>query len=302
VKTLLFAILSLLLWVGSAQADPLIADPLINEDYEVTAGELKPATQSGLDLIAKEWDVTCTSGPCPADSSGDIITSPVHGGSKALRYTFPTGDTGSTDRIHISRSFTGSDEIWGRFWMRWDDIVPGSRRTCTSPGDNCMKIHYYNAAGNDVISAYFGTVFSGGMTTSPSFTVQRNFNVTCPNGNTGPTCNYPPNTDGMSFPYSQWVCTEYHLKMNTVGVSNGVVEVWLGGVQTVQYTNQIFRDAGSAASQWKYMQVYRQGGSNLYRYEDDFMLSNSGRVGCGGAPPLPTDTIPPTAPSGVTVQ
>jgi len=76
----------------------------------------------------------------------------------------------------------------------------------------------------------------------------------------------------------------------------------LNGTKTVSYTNLILRDASTSNSSFKYVQVYKQTATNLYRYEDDYVLHDGalGRVGCGSIPA--GDTTPPTMPSALMIR
>jgi len=125
------------------------------------------------------------------------------------------------------------------------------------------------------------------------------------------SCNYFPNMAKVPLNDNQWYCIETHLKMNTPGVANGVIELWVDGVQTMSYTGRTFRgpsvsnpNGNSSLTTFGAIRMYRQGGVGSMWY-DNFAVGST-RIGCsGGSIPSaspPSTTSPPNAPTGVTIQ
>ena len=100
-----------------------------------------------------------------------------------------------------------------------------------------------------------------------------------------------------------WYCIEEHWKLNTPGVADGALELWVDGVQTFGYYNQTFRGtlvSGSPVGNSSNMtfdefQVIRQLGTGTM-YWDEFAIGTT-RIGCSGNPSA--DTTPPRPPVGL---
>jgi hypothetical protein len=125
------------------------------------------------------------------------------------------------------------------------------------------------------------------------------------------TCNYYPNMARIPLSDDRWYCIETHLKMNTPGVADGVIELWIDGVQTMSYTGRTFRgpnvsnpNGNSSLTTFNATRIYRQAGVGTMWY-DNFAVGST-RIGCSGGstPPTstPSTTSPPNAPSGVTIR
>ena len=52
---------------------------------------------------------------------------------------------------------------------------------------------------------------------------------------------------------NEWHWYEMHVKVNTPGVSDGIIQVWIDGVLYVNYSTVPFRDVGDTAG-FRYMQ------------------------------------------------
>ena len=287
---------------------PVQAAPIYSEDYEVTVGFIN-GTQTRTDLATRGWGVVCSSSPC----TSDIWSMAGHTGAmtKAIRMTYagtycrlpgPSCDDSKVSNIY--RGFAGKGEIYERYWVRYEKVLQSNPSHHVSDLNVSAGQHYFKSS--NVFSAVFGFNFFDGLRDSPGFMVRWNIAGICPtSGNMATTCSYPPNRSGTIIPFDRWVCVETHQKMNTVemntGMANGVIEVWLNGTLTTQYTNVIYRNnAATSTSQFNFIRVLRQGADNMYRYEDDFVLADT-RVGCSEAPQS-SDTTPPTAPTNMIVR
>jgi len=113
------------------------------------------------------------------------------------------------------------------------------------------------------------------------------------------SCNYLPNRAVVPLNDNQWYCIETHLKMNTPSVANGVIEMWVDGVQTLSYTGRTFRgpnvsnpNGNSSLTTFGGISIYVQNGTGLMYY--DYFAVGSTRIGCSGS------TLP--GPTGLTVR
>ncbi len=105
---------------------------------------------------------------------------------------------------------------------------------------------------------------------------------------------------------NQWACLEAEVRMNTPGVSNGVVRQWVNNTLGTNSTSLFLRGAtddgqgNGPNSHISAISTYRQHGVGTIYY-DDYAASRDARIGCGSAPlPLPpVDTQAPTAPTGL---
>jgi len=125
------------------------------------------------------------------------------------------------------------------------------------------------------------------------------------------SCWYYPNMARVPLSDDRWYCIETHLKMNTPGVADGIIELWIDGAQTTLYTGRMFRgpnvsnpNGNSSLTTFGAIRMYRQGGVGSMWY-DNFAVGST-RIGCsGGSIPSaspPSTTSPPNAPTGVTIQ
>jgi hypothetical protein len=125
------------------------------------------------------------------------------------------------------------------------------------------------------------------------------------------SCPYYPNMASVPLSDNRWYCIETHLKMNTPGVANGVIELWVDGVQTMSYTGRTFRgpsvsnpNGNSSLTIFNNIRIYRQAGVGTMWY-DNFAVGST-RIGCsGGSTPgtsTPSTPSSPTAPSGITFR
>jgi len=274
----LFAFASMSSASAAAIADPNAPSTgiLIQEDYEVT--EMK-----GLE--AKGWIYTYNPGRPP---SMDIVSSPVHSGSGALRMTHregngkpsPTGNGVVLDDLNnakIGRRYTPVEEAFTRYYVRYEAVDPSQPSLFVDQYNASAKQHYFNPGGADPISPCFGFAWSGNLASSPGFAVQRPFEAMGPRGK-GVTSLYHLNKSSMDMPFNEWVCVETQQKFNTPGIADGILRVWLNDTLTLEYTDVTFRNEATASSRLRTLQIYRQGAINMYRYEDDFVMATH-RIG-----------------------
>jgi hypothetical protein len=81
------------------------------------------------------------------------------------------------------------------------------------------------------------------------------------------------------FTYGQWATIEQRIKMNTVGLSNGIYEVWVDGVKRLSVTNMIWRNSNNPSLQ--ITQIYD---SWFYGGPQASYDSNGNLISLGDAP------------------
>jgi hypothetical protein len=111
----------------------------------------------------------------------------------------------------------------------------------------------------------------------------------------GPAANITAGT----IPSGRWVCIEQRITMNTPGVSNGIFQSWVDGVQRHNRTNLLMQSS-TANTKMKFTRLYRQHGYGAI-YFDDYAVSRNARIGCSGSTPS-SDTTAPETPTGIGVQ
>ena len=109
------------------------------------------------------------------------------------------------------------------------------------------------------------------------------------------------NIYGGAIPANQWVCLEGRITMNTPGVANGIVQSWVNGVQQINRTNLLLRnavltDGNGPNSKMNRVQLYTQHGLGVIYY-DDLKVSRDARIGCTGS--QASDIQAPLAPSNL---
>lgn len=173
-----------------------------------------------------------------------------------------------------TRTITATDTLWRRFWIRLSSsFVVGTPQTKITKaawtGNNDWLIML--AGGTQLTMANQG--FPDAGTTNLLYT-------------TG------------SLRRGVWECVEIGQTMNTPGVANGLLQIYLN--DTVIYNSAVvgWRRTGDTG-QFNSIELYRQYGSGTINI-DSYAAGNT-RIGCGSAPP-PGDTTAPTAPSTPTLS
>lgn len=174
-----------------------------------------------------------------------------------------------------ARNFPNADEHYGRVYIR----VSQNFQWGASNGQT--KIFGVRST-TGLSKLWFNFYFGLGMIVSAENTP-----------NNGSTSNIPIN---MTMPREQWVCFEWHIKANTPGVPNGLLDTWKDGVQTVSRNNIQWRGSNNF-SYLDYIHPYRQSGfGNLWF--DRFAVGDT-RIGCLGAT---SDTTRPAQPRELIIR
>jgi hypothetical protein len=280
-NTLFLTLASVLLWATSAQAVTLP----FSENYEVADKAALAGRGWYTGVNAPDKDGTQTIQVVNAPTGGP---NPRTGKVLRLQYQGIHLDDLNNDKIVVS--FSPAPEIYVRYYKRTDPIPPATQSSYGSGSGfgATAKQHYLKVDGTspDGYPNGFANHWFGAR--------RLEFAVQNPNSNDYTNMTPVNQVDG------RWYCLEYHWKMNTPNVANGVLEIWVDGVQSLGYYNKNFRDAAHANAAFTNIEIYRQGSDNMYRYEDDFVLATT-RVGCGVAPPS-GDTTAPSTPTGLAVN
>ena len=195
---------------------------------------------------------------------------------------------------HDLRNLTSVSEIYFRYYMRpLAGYQFGQEKALT-----------FNRCCAGVGGIYFGTMFWGISNPTPIgypvfYAVNQGVNLVQNQGQeAGPQA---PN----------WYYVEVHLRLNTPGVNDGVLEVWMdncgtngrgctsAGTLRLRYTNVLFRVAGDSSligSIW--LENWANPASSGEMYYDQLVVATR-RV---GPMPVAGSATPPSAPTGLTVR
>jgi len=243
-------------------------------------------TENFENHLTPNWD-TSACGGSPADGcNAAISTDLVHGGTYSLKSTFLASCEVAGCGSYYDRAIPASNEVWIRFYYYTTNFtyypVTVTKLFILVPNANGNQFYFSNDFGDNRMSVAVGN--------NNNFQVQ-----TCPNGKVDVGCSYPPNMASVPFSDNQWFCVEGHTINNTVGQSNGTVELFVNGVQTVGVYNQ---QTQNVPAQITLVRHYVQNGLGN-RYIDDLAVGDT-RIGCSGSPS--SDTIPPAAPVGLSIR
>ena len=109
-------------------------------------------------------------------------------------------------------------------------------------------------------------------------------------------CVLNPNVGHVPLGDNRWYCIESHVNGGDAGAANGVVELFVDGIQTIRYSNVTVTTSGD--NRFNLVRHYTQNGLGD-RYIDNLAVGNT-RIGCSGS--LQTDNTPPAAPMGLIVR
>jgi len=249
--------------------------------------------------LTPNWDTTnCSAGQQQDGCNPVISTTQAYSGTKSLQGNYTTTNCLHPFPVYITcgtyydRSFQPSTDVYFRFRYK----------TTGFTYDSTTTKHFYLANGStypDVVlkheygSREFGMEIEGDGDSCP------------PTNGPYDSCMYWPNVPPARPTYDDtWYCIEGHVKYNTAGQSDGVLELWVDGYQTMNRTGLSMRGPNasngginnSSLATMSYLRVYVQWGSGLMYY-DDLAVGNA-RITCDGTPPAPSDTIPPSQVTG----
>lgn len=113
-----------------------------------------------------------------------------------------------------------------------------------------------------------------------------------------------PKTPAIRLQDDTWYCIETETTMNSLGMNNAVLRLWVDGVLTVEYTNFRLRgmlpngpNGNSSLSGFNAIHIYKQTGTGLM-YFDRFAVGDT-RIGCLT---LGKDITAPVAPANLDIR
>src|SRR5262245_61334303 len=144
---------------------PSLAATLLSEDFEVsTIADLKARGWELYGNARGSGDFGNGNAGCNPYCSGDIVTSPVHGGSYALRYIYQgqfVPFQSDIYNVRLIRGFNAQPEIYVRYYLRTEPIPPATQSAYDAAGSS--KQHYLKVDGtspdglpNNVLNHMFG--------------------------------------------------------------------------------------------------------------------------------------------------
>lgn len=308
-------ILTLILILLSTEANAVI---LFQENYEGTQTQINSNWQSS----------SCAGNFFNSSLNPAVSSTRAFNGTKSLKHVFTGHQIG-----HINAGFINgplgsnlgggcfTDAVWANkvseAWYTWYEywdagfIVDELSTKLIKPGDENKGSHWWGTQGGPYTVGAFPNIQNGCC--SPL--IGRHVEFACQDcktwsnttlGDTWPAGNtkvYTENTGSFTIPDDKWVCHEGHLKYNTPGVADGIVEYFLTNmtdglptVQTLGYYNQEIRGARTtdplpSDAGFNLVREYVQDGLGTI-YRDGLTVSTT-RVGCSGTPPPPDTTNPP---------
>lgn len=272
------------LLIQSLWCSPTQAAVFFDEGFE--SGQLLPNWSTGSCQYMNPGG-----SPWPNGCNPTVSTDIAHSGSHSLKkdYTTPLipDGGGGTHGEWIDRSHPATSEVYYRWWQYGVNFVPDASRS---------KSFYIGlSAPNFLVTTAWG---QGNL----SMDSQQEVGGLSPCNGTYTSCWYAANAATVPINNGQWHCVEAHVKLNTVGLSDGVLELWTNGILTLRYGNRMFRDAsgksGITTNDLSSVRIFTQAGSGI-EYYDDFAVGNA-RIGCSASPT--SDLTPPVAPAGLKVQ
>ena len=252
--------------------------------------------------LTPNWDTSnCSVGQQQDGCNPAISTTQAVSGTHSLRGDYTTTDclhpfpTYTTCGTYYDRSFTPSTDVYFRF----------NYKTTGYTYDSTTTKHFYLANGStypDVVLKHEYGSNEFGME------IEGDGNACPPTNAPYDSCMYWANMASKPTLNDQWYCIEGHVKYNTPGSSDGVLELWVDGYPTMSRTGLAMRGPNASngginnsnTATMSYLRTYVQWGEGLMYY-DDLAVGNT-RIGCSGSPPATSDTIPPSQVTGASAN
>jgi hypothetical protein len=263
------------------------------------------------------WDVSACGPPAsyPQGCNAHISNKRSVSGSNSLLSEYHPTNPEIQGGTYYDRGVPPTDDIWIRNWYRTEANPPGTsfryanaNEAPISPVEQVAsgaggKYHYIKGTGSgNRISGFFINFYGD---RAQGFSLQNHYGP-CPNNGFGPydSCNYYPNRAAVQLQDNTWYCVEYHVKLNTPGREDGIIEVFVNGVLSMGYYDVLARgpvlvNGNGPSSTFDRITHYTQYNSGL-RYTDDLAVGNT-RIGCNGGKGF-GDPPPPAMPNGLTAR
>jgi hypothetical protein len=212
--------------------------------------------------------------------------SPSGGGALKFTYaagTYPTSTNGGTAEYSGLSGGSGTEYYFGH-WVKWS---PGF--TWNAVGNKIDYIWTRDKTPSLSSYAYIAT-----RTNNGGWNLFVDVGIDTPHAR---SCNRTIPT----FATGRWYWFEIHVKMNTVGSRNGVIEVWVDDVQCMTYTDVKMVEIQTTWGYFLHSPIWGGGGGTIpatqYLWVDHTVISRS-RIGRPGASAA-SDTTPPSTPTNI---
>lgn len=213
------------------------------------------------------WEYSASDPTCATVSNQDatgcnpgLSTTRAHSGTHSVHGHY----TGENSGTYMDRSFTASTDFYERVWVYLDSF---SAIQCPNPG----------CAGTKNIFNFGDVSFSNWWMFSYNGDQHYYVESQTPADNPGGVDVLNENLTQGVWAQNQWICLEWHTKVNTPGQSNGQIEMWVNGTRTMNYPNYNLDANGGTLF---YTRHYVQHGLGDI-YWDDHAVGDT-RIGCGG--------------------
>jgi len=236
------------------------------------------------------WSGIFYLGQTPTQTAPDIQTSVVRSGTYAshAHYHATAGEGPSHHDVNIHQFVNfgtaegypnGLEEFYVRYYVRFHLNAGGT--DSGSAGNTMQRKTLYvktftgeptegGAVGTNVATLFARKWSIGGSAWGACAADGNQFNY----GWSPPYLMTPPD-----MAYDTWYAIEYHIKLNTPGVADGVFEFWVDGTQYLNYT--AYNNRGTCSLGWKRIQIGVQVDRQDFdpideeRYWDDVVISSS---------------------------
>ncbi len=218
-------------------------------------------------------------------SIDNTTSSPSGGGT--LRFTYEAGTySSSTVGGTATYSTPGKTDLYVGHWMKW-----------SSPFN-------WNPVGTKMDYLFLSDPNANGNRDNFLFMVQNNGNTltfTQQLWAAPGTQNRFPNVSSQSFQLNRWYWFEFHVRLNTVGQANGLLEAWVDNKLVMSHNDVTYRTYNSTWGNFQHSPVWGGGGGTISQqqhYWVDHTVISTTRIGMPGGT-APGDTVPPAPPVGV---
>lgn len=202
-------------------------------------------------------------------------------GAGSMKETFPGLQFHQQCGGYADRGFPATDDLWGRFYIRLSpNFIVSEITTKVMRNDTDTNLdHWWGMPwGQNVLAVAL-----------------QNYPTT------GDSRNFYANVGDGKLTLGEWVCIETHIKHNTVGQANGLVEAFKNDELFLSYTGLEIRKVSEGTQNAHFVsnRMYRQDGQGSIHY--DRVAFGDSRIGCLDSVP-PVDDMSPMAPVGLSVQ
>ena len=216
----------------------------------------------------------------------DNTTNTPSGGG-ALRFTYPAGTySTSVSPGGASYTTTGQTDLYVGHWMKWS-----SPFTWNPVGTKFDYLFLLNPNANGNRDNFLFMVQNNGNTLT--FTQQ----LWAAPG----TQNRQANVSSQAFQLNRWYWFEFHVRLNTLGQANGLLEAWVDNKLVMSHNNVTYRTYNSTWGIFQHAPVWGGGGGTISQQQHfwvDHTVTSTTRIGMPGGAPA-GDSTPPAPPVGV---